>query len=44
MVKRKHTIKNTSTIEQETKNYCNKFSLPEKHDYVLFKESKNPTL
>ncbi|UNF61468.1 hypothetical protein [Spiroplasma poulsonii] len=42
--KEKHTIKTQVIIEQEIKNYCNKFSLGKKHDYALFKESKSQFL
>ncbi|WP_408988037.1 transposase [Spiroplasma poulsonii] len=43
--KKKNTRSKTQVIiEQETKNYCNKFFARKKHDYALFKESKNPTL
>ncbi|UNF62304.1 hypothetical protein [Spiroplasma poulsonii] len=33
--KRKHTIKTQVIIEQETKNYCNKFFARKKHDYAF---------
>ncbi|WP_408988046.1 transposase [Spiroplasma poulsonii] len=42
--KEKHTIKTQVIIRQETKNYCNRFSLGKKHDYAFIKESKIPIL
>ncbi|UNF62573.1 hypothetical protein [Spiroplasma poulsonii] len=35
LVKEKHTIKTQVIIRQETKNYCNKFSLGKTWDYAF---------